>query len=192
MISYERRRLEANRDVAQARSEKGLNADLQVSLGLTQDASDFEKVYSDPLNQQVVAATLRFPILDWGLGRGKYKMAQSAREVTYTSVQQSEIDFKNNLFNNVMRFNLQDDQLLIASKADTIADYRYYVSKQRFLIGNIDVLALNVALQEKDDAKRKYIQSLKNYWEFYYDIRSLTLYDFEKKIKLEEDLDILY
>ncbi|MBN2519965.1 MAG: TolC family protein [Bacteroidales bacterium] len=192
MIAFKRRRLEADRDVAHARSQKGFNADLYASLGLTQNALDIPGVYAKPQNQQRISVGLQVPILDWGLGRGKYKMAQSAREVIHVSVEQNEIDFKYELLNNVMRFNLQDDQVLIASKADTIADYRYYVAKQRFLIGNIGVLELNIALKEKDDAKRAFIQSLKNYWQYFYDIRSLTLYDFENNIKIEDNLDIIY
>jgi outer membrane protein TolC len=118
-------------------------------------------------------------------------MAQSAQEVTRTNVTQSQIDFDENIFLQVMQFNLQDDQVAIASKADTIANLRYEVSKQRFLIGKIDVLDLNVALEEKDVARRGYVQALRNYWNYYYDLRGLTLYDWQNDIKLEEDFDEL-
>jgi outer membrane protein TolC len=131
------------------------------------------------------------PLLDWGLGRGQYRMAQSAQEVTRTNVSQSQIDFDENIFLQVMQFNLQDDQVVIASKADTIANLRYEVTKQRFLIGKIDVLDLNVALEEKDVARRGFVQALRNYWDYYYDLRGLTLYDWQKGMKLEEDFDEL-
>ena len=118
-------------------------------------------------------------------------MAQSAQEVTRTNVQQSQIDFNENIFLQVMQFNLQDDQVAIASKADTIAALRYQVSKQRFMIGKIDVLDLNVALEEKDVARRSYVQSLRDYWDYYYSLRGLTLYDWHRDVKLEEDFDDL-
>ena len=91
-------------------------------------------------------------------------------------------------FLQVMQFNLQDDQLLIASKADTIAQKRYEVTKQRFLIGKIDVLDLNVALEEKDVARSQYVQALRNYWDYFYSLRTLTLYNWITDRKLEEDL----
>jgi len=134
---------------------------------------------------------VQVPILDWGLGRGQYRMAQSAEEVIKTDVRQSQIDFDENVFLQVMQFNLQDDQVAIASKADTIADLRYEVSKRRFLIGKIDVLDLNVALEEKDVARRGYVQALRNYWDYYYDLRGLTLYDWQKDMKLVEDFEEL-
>ena len=106
-------------------------------------------------------------------------------------VSQSMIDFDENIFLQVMQFNLQDNQVAIASKADTIADLRYEVTKQRFLIGKIDVLDLNVAVEEKDVARRGFVEALRNYWNYYYDLRGLTLFDWQKGIKLSEDFDDL-
>ena len=116
-------------------------------------------------------------------------MAQSNQEVVRTTVDQAQIDFEQNVFLNVMQFNMQDDQLLNAAKADTIAQLRYDVTKQRFLIGKIDVLDMNMALTDKDVAKRNYISALRTYWRYYYDIRHVTLFDFEKSQTLTEDFD---
>ena len=106
-------------------------------------------------------------------------------------VSQSMIDCDENIILQVMQFNLQDDQVAIASKADTIADLRYEVTKQRFLIGKIDVLDLNVALEEKDVARRGFVEALRNYWNYYYDLRGLTLFDWQEGVKLSEDFDDL-
>jgi outer membrane protein TolC len=191
ILELERQLLEAERNVAQARAQKGIRANLYAEVGLSQFDEELSGAYQDLNRQQRMEIGVQVPILDWGLGRGQYRMAQSAQEVTRTNVQQSQIDFNENVFLQVMQFNLQDDQVAIASKADTIADLRYEVSKQRFLIGKIDVLDLNVALEEKDVARRSYVEALRNYWDYYYTLRGLTLYDWEKGIKLEEDFDEL-
>ena len=191
ILIMERQLLEAEREVAEARSQKGIRADLFAQFGLTQNSEELAAAYQNPINQQRVEIGIQVPILDWGLGRGQYRMAQSAQEVVRTNVQQSQIDFDENIFLQVMQFNLQDDQVAIASKADTIADLRYEVTKQRFLIGKIDVLELKDALEEKDVARRGFVQALRNYWDYYYDLRGLTLYDWHRNIKLEEDFDEL-
>jgi outer membrane protein TolC len=191
IIQMERQLLEAEQQVAQARSQKGIRADLYAQVGLSQFNDNLSGAYQNPNNQQRIQVGVQVPLLDWGQGRGRYRMAQSAQEVTRTNVQQSQIDFNENIFLQVMQFNLQDDQVDIASKADTIADLRYEVSKRRFLIGKIDVLDLNVALEEKDVARRSYVEALRNYWDYYYNLRGLTLYDWEKGMKLEEDFDEL-
>jgi outer membrane protein TolC len=79
----------------------------------------------------------------------------------------------------VMEFNMLERQLLIAAKADTIAEKRYEVSRQRYLIGRIDILELNIALTEKDRAKQSYLAALRSYWRGYYEMRRLTLFDFK-------------
>ena len=55
---------------------------------------------------------------------------------------------------------------------------RYNVAQNRYLIGKIDITNLNIALTEKDDAKRSYIEALKSFWTAYFELRRLTLYDF--------------
>jgi len=191
IMNLERQLLEAERSVAEARSQKGIRADLFARFGLSQVSNELSGAYQNPLNQQQVEVGVQVPILDWGLGKGQYRMAQSHQEVVKTDVRQSQIDFDENVFLQVMQFNLQDDQVAIAFKADTIADLRYEVTKQRFLIGRIDVLDLNVALEEKDVAKRGFVQALRNYWDYYYNLRGLTLYDWQKDVKLVEDFDEL-
>lgn len=189
VLALQRRLLEAEQSVAQAKSQKGLQANLFALYGLSKNADDLGGVYMDPQDQQRLRVGLEIPILDWGLGRGRYKMAQSAEDVVKINVLQSKSDFEQQIFLQVMQFNLQDDQLVIASKADTIAAKRYEVTKQRFLIGRIDVLDLNVALEEKDVARRGYVQALRNYWDYYYSLRILTLYDWIRNEKLEQDFN---
>jgi DNA-binding protein len=191
MVSLERQLLEADQSVAQAKAEKGLTADLFASYGLTQKEYTIPDAYRNLQDQERIRIGLEIPIMDWGLARGRYRMAQSNQEVTRTTVQQSEIDFEQEVMLQVMQFNLQDDQVRIAAKADTIAQSRYEVTKQRFLIGNVDVTDLNIALTEKDAATRNYLTALNNYWSYYFNIRQLTLYDFEKQVTLKEDFESL-
>ncbi|MCK4631091.1 MAG: TolC family protein, partial [Bacteroidales bacterium] len=187
LLFLERQLLEAAMNVAEAKSEKGLNADLFATYGFTRSSEDFSSAYVKLLPQQRVRVGIELPIVDWGLGKGRYKMAQSSQEVVKTMVQQARVDFEQNIFLNVAQFNLQDDQLYSAAKADTIARKRYEVAKQRFLIGKIDVLDLNVADTEKDVAKREYLSALRNYWTYFYTVRRLTLYNFEYDLPLSAD-----
>ncbi len=191
IIQMEQQLLEAERAVAEARSQKGIRGDLFAQFGLSGVDENLSSAYTNLERQQRVELGVRVPILDWGQGKGRYRMAQSAQEVVKMDVSQSMIDFNENIFLQVMQFNLQDDQVRIATKADTIADLRYEVTKQRFLIGKIDVLNLNSALDDKDIARRGYVEALRNYWNYYYDLRGITLFDWQKGVKLSEDFDEL-
>ncbi|HEX3010221.1 MAG TPA: TolC family protein, partial [Bacteroidales bacterium] len=189
----QRLQIEAKRDVAKAKGQRGRNINLFASYGLTHtEAEDIPTVYSDPFqNEQRLQVGVQIPILDWGQGKGRVKMAQSQQELVDVQVSQDQIDFEQNIYVQVMQFNLQDDQVKIASTAERIAQSRYDVTKQRFLIGKIDVLNLNDALKEKDSSKRAYIESLRNYWNFFYNLRQLTLYDFMQKQSLDQDFDVI-
>ena len=104
---------------------------------------------------------------------------------------QALVDFQQNLFLDVEQFNLQKNQVAIAAKSDTVATKMYEVTKQRFLIGKIAVLDLNNADTRKDQNRRAYVQSFQNYWNYFYNIRSLTLFDFINRKPLETDYEKL-
>jgi outer membrane protein TolC len=183
--------LNAQSSVAQARASMGLNASLNASLGLSQRGADFMNTLHNPNQSQTINIGFILPILDWGRGRGNFKMAQSSLELTQTQAKQALTDFQQNLFLDVEQFNLQKSQVSIAAKSDTVAMKRYEVTKQRFLIGKIAVLDLNDADSRKDQNKRAYVQSLQDYWSFFYNLRSITLFDFINKQPLETDYDKL-
>ena len=191
LIALDRQLVEAQSSVAQAKAEKGLNANLSASYGLRDQDPILDLAYSQPNQQQTIRVGFTLPILDWGRGRGQYKMAKSSEELTRVQVEQSRVDFEQSLMLDVQQFNLQDDQVRIAAKSDTVAAKMFEVTKQRFLIGKIDVLDLNNADTKKDQNKRSYIQALNNYWTYFYNIRSLTLYDFIKGKPLETDYEKL-
>jgi outer membrane protein TolC len=183
--------LTAQSSVAQAKAEKGLNANLTASYGLRDQDPDLKLAYTDPNKQQRVRVGFTLPILDWGLGRGKYKMAQSSLELAQVQSNQAIVDFQQNLYLDVEQFNLQKSQVEIAAKSDTVAMKRYEVTKQRFLIGKIAVLDLNDADTRKDQNRRAYLQSLQDYWSYFFNIRTLTLFDFITRRPLETDYEKL-
>jgi hypothetical protein len=189
--TLERQLIEADQGVAIAKGEKGLSADLFMSFGYTGSGTNPPVSYQDLLDEQRVRLGLQLPIVDWGLGRGRLKMAESNRNLIRTNVLQAQIDFDQSVMLSVAQFNLQDDQLTIAATADTIAQKRYEVTKQRFLIGKIDVLDLNVADSEKDVARRNYITALRNYWSDFYGVRRLTLFDFIRDERLDAHFEAM-
>ena len=73
----------------------------------------------------------------------------------------------------------------LAQISDDIAARRYDVAKNRYLIGKIDITNLFIAQNEKDQARRSYIAALRTYWEGYYNLRRLTLYNFERNMPIE-------
>jgi outer membrane protein TolC len=183
--------LNAQANVAQAKAEKGLNANLNLSYGLRNQNPAFNLAYEKPAKQQTVNLGFTLPIVDWGLGRGKYKVARSSLELAQVQSQQAIVDFQANLLLDVEQFNLQAAQVAVAAKSDTVARKMFEVTKQRFLIGKIQVLELNNADTKKDQNRRAWVQSLQDYWNYFFTVRSLALYDFLARKPLESDYEKL-
>lgn len=184
VLAFRRRRLQADQDIAEARSQNGYNLSLSANIGKSQQGNTLTDVYRNSLPQQNVQVGISIPIMDWGQTKARIKQAKANRDLIEVDVKQDEVNFEQEIYLQTMQFNIQNQQLLIAAKADTIAQKRYEVTKQRYYIGKISITDLNLAQSEKDQAKQSYINSLRSYWNTYFTIRRLTLYDFEQDKKI--------
>ena len=71
-----------------------------------------------------------------------------------------------------------------AEEADKVAENGYQIALKKFQNGEISITDLNISLAERESAKRDYISTLEAYWRSYYNLRILTLYDFEMHQKI--------
>lgn len=184
METYRRMKLESRSQLASARASRGLKADLYVKFGLSQTGDKLQDSYRDPLDQQYVSLSISLPILDWGRGKGRVRVAKSNMELVNTQIEQGMTDFELNVRKMVRQFNLQAYQVRVAARTDETAQRRYDVARRLYLMGKSTILDLNAAITEKDTAKRNHIEALKTYWTLYYGLRSMTQYDFYLKREL--------
>ncbi|GAB1358317.1 TolC family protein [Porphyromonadaceae bacterium] len=185
-----RRQLQADYDVATAKGNLR-SIKLYATVGFTGMNSTISTAYNNLRNNAVAEVGVSFPILDWGKRRGQVKVAESNRELILSQTKQEEMQFNQDIFLLVENFNNQAGQLTIAEQADTIAHKRYNMAIETFMLGRINILDLNDAQKKKDDAKQKHIQEMYRYWTFFYNIRSVTLYDFQRQRELNVEFEQL-
>ena len=191
ILAYRRRLIEAERAVADARATRGFQADLELSFGLNQRSDSFSGAYKSPDDMETASIKLSIPILDWGRGKGRVKMAQSKQELEQAKVMQEEIDFEQDVVLKVQQFNMQDMQYKIAAKSDTVSQLRYDVTKKRYLIDKVTITDMNNAQTDRDNSTANYVTQLHNYWDFYYALRQLTLFDLINNKPLDFDFEEL-
>lgn len=179
-----RRQLEADYAVAQAKGNLR-QIELFAQIGYTGTGKQFRNAYDPLKDNQVVEVGFSVPLLDWGKRRGKVKVAQSQRELTESQVRQEKQNFSQDLFVLVERFNNQQQQLEMAERADTIARQRYDTNVETFMIGKISTLDLNDSQTTKDEMRQALVNELYLLWRYYYEIRSITLWDYERGILLD-------
>lgn len=189
-IDIELQELYADQGVAEAKANRGIQLELNANLGLSQSAYDFSGAYLNPLDKEIVGLTLSLPIFDWGLGRGRIRMAEAERKVTLTEIEQEEIKFRQDIFIKVVEFNNQIKQCNVARKAVDISRERYQILLERFATtGAVSVTDLNTAQGEMESANSKYISELSSYWSSYYEIQKLSLYNYIEDRDIDAEFD---
>ena len=183
-VNFELQKLTAERNVRQARSENGFNATLSASIGYNQSAPLLNNAYNNLLEQRQFSVGFSIPIVQWGAGSSAIDAAIADQKRTEVSIGQQRHDFEQEVLYQAALLNLLRKQVVVAAKSDTIAQRRFDVAKDRYLIGKIDIPNLFLAQSEKDNTRRANTQTLWDYWSTYFRVRRLTLYDFETKQSL--------
>ncbi|MDE7081855.1 MAG: TolC family protein [Muribaculaceae bacterium] len=187
-LSMARRRMEADYAVAQAKGDRR-SINLYAQVGFTGSAHTVGGAYNPLKDNQLIEIGFEIPLLDWGRREGKVKVAESARDVTATGLRQEAQTFRQDLYVIVERYANQQRQLEIAARADTISARRYATNVETFMTGRISTLNLNDSRSQKDEARRAFINELYLFWLYYYQIRSLTLWDFASGTPIEADME---
>lgn len=181
--------LESEREVDRTKKSSNFDASFSVSVGFNQIANTFGEVYRNPLEQDIVNVGLTIPLVDWGVRKGRANMALNSLNVAKISVQQKEISLEQEVIMSVDEFLIRQDLIGSAEEALKLADMAYRITKERFIIGKADLNSLTLSLNRQNTAQRNYISTLQDYWNSYYKLRKLTLYDFEKGESLSEQFD---
>lgn len=184
---YKRIVKESESNLAYAKANARMKADLYVQFGLSQTGADIGQSFKNLMHQEYASVSLSLPILDWGRGRGKVKVAKSQLALTQTVAEQGMNDFNQNVEKLVLQFNMQGRKVNIASLTDRRASQRHSVAMKLFVMGRIGILDLMTAVSERNNAKRGFINAMRTYWSLYYTLRSMTAYDFENNSEIANE-----
>ena len=182
--------IQANQAYDQAKRSGSFTANLRAEYGLNDTAIDFVDVYENPGDLKSFNIGFQIPIFNWGKNIAQIKSARNQQLATANNIEYQRLQFELSVKSTVREFDLLKGQVELAETSDDIAERRYDVAKNRYLIGKIDVTNLFIAQNEKDNARRSYIQALRDYWTGYFNLRRLTLYDFEEEMPITYSIDL--
>ncbi|SNZ01896.1 TolC family protein [Flagellimonas pacifica] len=188
VIEFRRRRLEMEKELAEAKGNNRVRLSVNANFGLNGQSDEYSTLFQDYDQQQNVNISLGIPIFDWGVSKSKRKMAEANLDLTDTNIKQESQAFEQEIYLHTLNWSNQRSFLSTAEKAQEVALKRYDITKKRYVLGKVSITDLNLAQQEKDKAVIDYLNSLEKFWTDYYLLRKLTLYDFiaDQKIKVEE------
>lgn len=177
--AFQRRLLEGKREVARARGNTGFSADLIANFGLSKSGPQINDVYTQPRDQEKIFLRFTIPIVDWGRASSQRERALANQQLTSFEVEQDRQNTEQALITWMTLLEMYRSQVSLNEEADQIAAERYQIAQDRFVLGNLSVTELSIALQESVQARRDHVQALWNFWRTHYIVRALTLYDFE-------------
>jgi outer membrane protein TolC len=152
---------------------------------MNQTNSLFGLSYASPLPQQGFQLHVTMPLFQWGGGSADVQAAKAEEARAASTSRARREQAAEDARYAALQLTQSQRMLLIAAKADTVAQKRFEVAKNRYLIGKIGVSDLYIAQNEKDQALDAYVQALRGYWNNYYRLRRVTLYDFEQKARVQ-------
>jgi outer membrane protein TolC len=179
-LSYRLDKLQADQSLAQAHSEGGFQATVQASYGLNQRSMNFADLYKNPQNQQFFSVSFNMPLFNWGKHLAQIHAAENQQHSVANNVQYEQRQFMQSVQHQIKDFLQLRGQARLAAESDTIARRRYQVAENRYRIGKISITDLFIAQGDKDNARQGYIRALRDFWTGWYNLRKLTLYDFQE------------
>jgi outer membrane protein TolC len=191
MIGQKISKLEAERIVEQAKANRGVSVALSAQFGLSNNNEQFVAAYSDLMNYQVVGLSVRVPIIDWGMSKGRIQMAEAQRKTTLFRQEQELNDYLQNIYFDVLDFNALREHFRMARHANEIAAQRYELTLRDFAEGAASVTELNTAQSEMESANMKYLSEISNYWINYFRIRKMSVYDYINHTDISAEFDKL-
>lgn len=184
-ISYKRQLLEADRDLDKARKENGLNASLNAAFGLSNRGNRPSDLYVQPQDREFVEIQFTLPIMTWGRAKARTETALANQQLAVQTIEQAKRTFEQQIYTQVTLLDMLRQQVKLTTEADQIAQSRYQIAQDRFKLSDLSVTDLGIATQDKDRARRDAILALRDYWQAFYTLRLLTLYDFETNQKIK-------
>lgn len=181
MINLSLQKIESESNVALAKSNSGLQANLFLQIGLSQTADRFKAAYRDPIDQQIVSIGITIPILDWNNSKNQIKAAKSKHEQTLNQIGDQTQLFDLHIKSLVRDYNNQWNKVNVQIKTDRVATQRLNAAIEEYKSGALSILELQNAISAKEEARLQYLLSLKRFWTLLYSIRSVTLFDFENQ-----------
>lgn len=184
IVNYEMQENDAKMRLKRSKGNQFASGDIYLSYGLNQTAPTLSEAYKDHLNAKQVNIGYSIPLVGWGKNRNEVASSKQNLEAVQAQLDYNRKNFDIDVENTVNQFRQLQTTLFIAAKSDTIAQKRYDVARNRYLLGKINITDLGLAQDAKDKALIDYTRMLQQYWVAFYNLRRMTLYDFQKGEKI--------
>lgn len=172
---YEKLWLEASQALEMARKKHAWQGSLSATWGWVGTGGVLEQSYKMPQVENFVQLGLKIPIIDGGKKKYSTKAAIEQQNYIEAEKEYTEATFKQNIRQLAQQYQALKIEAELGEKSLELAEKRYGIANERFILNQISITDLNLAFTERDSAWRSYVHLLRAYWVSYYTLRALTL-----------------
>lgn len=174
-IGFSRRMLEADRELASAKRTDGPSLELSAAFGRTRSSTALADIYQDPQPEAFVQLQINVPLLDWGQRRGQIAQAKTNQEFIVKTIEQKKLELENQVQQTLKAYNSLQSELDLARTIRGLAEERFQITTESYVLGAIPLADLTLSQREKDQAERTYVATLRAYFLAQAELERLTL-----------------
>lgn len=180
--------LEAERNLFTAKLSNRFNGNISLNYGVNQYAETFAEAYRNGNTRQSVVVGFQIPVFQWGVNKNRIQIAENNYRTGKIARERQKREFENEIKERINNYNHSVNLWLTAEKAYGLSQEQYRMLMQKFSLGKVSVYELTTAQSEQNNAMQRYYSAIRDTYNSYFTLRSMTLYDFKSGVELEEIL----
>lgn len=170
-ISFHRKLLEAAGNTARIKGETN-QVTLTASVGLTNAGNTIPSIYQNPNDQQRFSIGFSIPLATWGKRKNNLILSKLRENQVALSNHAEEASYLGELTNLITEIPVIKRKISRSFSLDTLAQKRLAITNRLYQSGKVSLIDVQASQTERDNSRRNYIVSLKEFWTKYYSLRT--------------------
>jgi outer membrane protein TolC len=167
-------------EMTRTKAMNEFKGDISLSLGLTGDNHQLNRMYENPTQNPRIAISFSVPIFDWGEKKARVRAQEIAHDINKLNVSEDKVNIEMDIRQTCRSLQNLKTQIQIAEQNVVNAQLTYDLNMTRYREGDITGMEINQYQTQLSNKKISHTQALINYKIELLNLKILSLYDFEK------------
>lgn len=168
---------ESRQQEQKAQKEKGLNASLDINVGMQQVDDVIGRAYRDQRFYALGAVTLSVPLMDHGAAKSRHAAAQAWVEREESALDEAERTLREDVVSTLHNINTYRLLLEQTNEAVSMADEVFELNAENYANGLCDINTYTLAQSRWATAYNNYLTALEDFWTTHYHLQTLIQYE---------------
>lgn len=170
--------LQSEQELAKAKSNKGLQADLQIGYGLNSNNNEFSNLYEIPSRRKYLNFGLNIPLINWNENGKRYQIEQLKNENLKEFYDSEKNRIELQVSNYVQTLNSLFNKIQYTRQNMGIAEINSNIASEKLILNRLTINEYDIEILKQDQILVEFLDNIKSLWINRYFLRKVTLYDF--------------